>query len=177
LFNEFRTLVKSDAKGLGGKWEDMRSQYWNHPDPDIRRAYRSNIMQGWGDLLMWILIGCLFGPHLEKAAKGLMRENENDTLSEAFTNTLYNLGANLVISSGNDFNAPKSILGIGMSWTPFSVQTFGRVISNFGNVLGGDKSFYDALISSAAATRSTRPMWDYIGDETGWNVARNDEEE
>ena len=44
-------------------------------------------------------------------------------------------------------------------------------------VLEGDKSFYQAIINSAAATRSTRPVWDYIGDVTEWNTPRNKEED
>lgn len=64
-----------------------------------------------------------------------------------------------------------------MSWTPFAIQSWKRIAQNVFNILEGDKSFYDAIISSAAATRATRPVWDYLGDKTGWNIARNDEEE
>jgi hypothetical protein len=33
------------------------------------------------------------------------------------------------------------------------------------------------MVNSFAATRSIRPVFDYVGEETGWNTARNDEEE
>lgn len=171
-----KMVFNNRSKGWAA-FVDTMNYYWNNPDEDIRRAYRSNLNQAWMDLLGWLLIGCIAGPALEEAAKDYYKENENDTLSEASLNALYALGANLVESSGNDFNALKAISGIGLSWTPFSVKTYTRLIQNVGNVLGGDKSFYQAMVNSFAATRSIRPVFDYVGEETGWNVARNDEEE
>ena len=104
----------------------------------------------------------LLGPYLTGLAKDMAKENENDTINDALINTTAGLGASLVSSSGNDFNMFKSIFGIGLSWTPFSVQTYTRMISNVGAVLGGDKRFYDAFVNTFAATRSTKPLWDYI---------------
>lgn len=156
---------------------DTMNYYWNNPDENLRRAYRNNIKQAWTDLLAFFLIGCMVGPALEQAAKDYYHENENDTFDEACENALFNLGANLVVTSSKDFQAFSSIFGIGLNWTPFSVRTYTRLIQNAGNVVSGDKSFYDAMVNTFAATRSVRPVFDYIGDETGWNVARNDEEE
>lgn len=177
LMNQFRSLIHSDKESIGDKFKDVHNQYWNNPDENLRRAYRSNIKQFWYDLFGWLLIGCIFGPALEKAARDYMKDNGNDSLDEAIQNSIYTVAAHCFSTSGADFNALKSIGGIGVSWTPFSVQTFTRLTQNFVNVLGGDKSFYDAMISTSAATRSMRPLFDYIGDETGWNVARNDEVE
>ena len=146
----------------GQKWDAAWNKYWNNPDENLRRAYRSNIMQLGYDLMGWLLIGMLLGPYLTGLAKDMAKENENDTINDALINTTAGLGASLVFSSGNDFNMFKSIFGIGLSWTPFSVQTYTRMISNVGAVLGGDKRFYDAFVNTFAATRSTKPLWDYI---------------
>lgn len=180
LLNQFATFWKPEENFKGGvtdRFKAVHERYWNHPDENLRRAYRSNIRQLWYDFLAFLLLGLWFGPALTKAAKEYMKENGNDTLAQSMWNTTYALGAALVSSSGRDFFAPQAILGIGMSWTPFAIQSWKRIAQNVFNILEGDKSFYDAIISSAAATRATRPVWDYLGDKTGWNIARNDEEE
>lgn len=180
LLNQFSTFWKpeEDFKGtIGDRFRTVHERYWNHPDPNLRRAYRSNIKQFWYDLLAFILLGLIVGPALLNATKEYMKDRGNETFTQAIKNATCTLGASIVNNSGRDFFALQAILGIGVSWTPFSIQSWKRITQNMFNVLEGDKSFYDAIISSAAATRSTRPVWDYIGDQTGLNVARNDEEE
>lgn len=178
LLNQFSTFWKPEENftgTIGDRFRTVHERYWNHPDPNLRRAYRSNIRQFWYDLMAFILLGLIVGPALMNAAKEYMKDRGNDTFSQAIWNSTCVLGASLVNNSGRDFFAPQAILGIGISWTPFSIQSWKRIAQNMFYVLEGDKSFYQAVINSAAATRSTRPVWDYIGDVTEWNTPRNKE--
>ena len=37
-----------------------------------------------------------------------------------------------------------------------------RTVDTFSSVISGDKSLYQGLINTVAATRATKPIWDYI---------------
>lgn len=173
LAHMFQDIRHSNNSSILGRFKEVHDRYYNHPDKNLRRAYRNNLRQALTDILAWLLIGCLFGPALEDAAKDYMKDNGNETFQDAALNSINTVGAHIVTTSGADFNAFKSVFGIGVSWTPFSFQMLSRVISNMGMVLGGDKSFYDAIVTSSAATRSTKPIWDYIKGDEDWGKSRN----
>ena len=72
----------------------------------------------------------------------------------------------MVNSSVDDFNMIKSIGNRGLNWTPFALQTVTRQIETWNRVLGGSTDLYDAIIKTNAATRTTKPIWDYVKIET-----------
>ena len=74
-----------------------------------------------------------------------------------------NMSVRMLKASTDDFNFIKSIfLNRSMNWTPFALQTLDRTIDTFSNVVSGDKSLYEGLINTAAATRATKPFWEYV---------------
>lgn len=136
---------------------------WNNDDPQLRRLYRSNLGQLLYDLLMLLFIGSLGVGALSQFVKDDIKERGNDTASDALVNTAMNMSVRMLKASTDDFNFINSIfLNRGMNWTPFALQTLDRTIDTFSNVVSGDKSLYEGLINTAAATRATKPFWEYV---------------
>ena len=63
------------------------------------------------------------------------------------------LATNIFKASTLDFNAAESILGRGMSWTPFSFSMYENTLRNWNLALHGKRNFRDAVINSFSATR------------------------
>ena len=136
---------------------------WNNDDPQLRRLYRSNLGQLLYDLLMLLFVGGLGVGALSQFVKDDIKERGNDTATDALVNTGMNMSVRMLKASTDDFNFINSIfLNRCMNWTPFALQTLNRTVNTFSNVVSEDKSLYDGLINSVAATRSTKPFWDYI---------------
>ena len=135
---------------------------WNAEDEQLRKMYRSNLGQLLYDLLMLLFVGTLGVGALTTFVNEDVKNRGNDTFESAAVNTAMRMSVRMLDASTDDFNFFKAIFGRGMQWTPFSIQTLNRTVETFSNVVSGDKSLYQGLINSVAATRATKPFWDYI---------------
>lgn len=145
-----------------GGIEAFNNDIWNNENSNLRRAYRSNLHQLWYDLFMFLFMGVIISGSLSKFVKKDISDRGNKTAEDAVVNSALTLGSKILTSSTYDFNFLESIGGRGMQWTPFSVQTLNRTIDTFSSVISGDKSLYQGIINTAAATRSTKPFWQFI---------------
>lgn len=128
--------------------------------------YRANMGQWLYDLLAWLILGLIIGPVLLKSAKQHEKDAGNRDLANAMMNTMLVTSAEMFNSSCDDFNWMKSVFGRGINWTPFSFETMSRTVNSFAKVLGGDMDTYDFLVNSSGATRSAKPLFDYVKIES-----------
>lgn len=140
--------------------------YWNDDDPYLRKMYRANLRQLLADLLGMILIGMIISPSLVNAANSYAKEIGSETIGEATMGYLTTLSAGMLQTSTDDFNFTKSVFGRGIQWTPFSLQSGTRFLTNCGNWLFGDQDFYDTLTKQMAFTRNAKPIMNFIKNET-----------
>ena len=56
----------------------------------------------------------------------------------------------------------ESIFGRGAQWTPFSIQSAKNTLSQYKSFLSGNQDFYDAIIKTSAATKTTAPIWEFV---------------
>lgn len=143
-------------------WKLITNDIWNNEDENLRRAYRSNLRQLFYDLFMLLFVGALVSGSLAEFVKDDIKERGNDTMSDAALNATLSLSSRILSNSTADFNFIESIAGRGLSWTPFAFETLDRTLNTFSEVISGDKSLYQGLINTVAATRATKPIWDYI---------------
>ena len=146
-------------------------------DPDLRRLYLANLRQLWYDLVMLLLLGVFASSMLQSGYNEYAKEHPNDSFSNALANTGLNVGVGIINSSATDFNPVESIFGRGVQWTPFAISSIKNVVTQYKNVLGGNQDFYDAVIKTSAAGRSTVPMWEFVKLNTiGTKVGEKSEE-
>lgn len=153
------TSEYTDEKGLKGVKELLYSE---KIDPDMRRLYLANIGQLWYDMLMMLLLGVFASTLLQNGSKEYAKEHPNDNFGNALSNTALMVGTGIIQSSATDFNPITSIGGRGVQWTPFAITSMQNVFNQYKNFLGGNQDFYDAIVKTASATRSTTPMWEYV---------------
>ena len=119
-------------------------------------------------------MGTLISPSLLKATKDHAKEVGNDTFAKAFINNCNVTLASMLHQSTDDFNAPKSIWGRGLNWTPFSISRALKLFENYGNVLGGSQDLYDATVKSFGALSNNRQLMDWVKLETlGVKIGKN----
>ena len=130
------------------------------------------------DLLMLILLGTFASTLLQNGTKEYAKEHPNDNFANAMANTALTLATGIINSSATDFNPIESVFGRGVQWTPFSIQSAKNVFNQYKSFIKGNQDFYDAIVKTAAATRSTTPTWDFvkinlfgrkIGQKPGYN--------
>lgn len=156
-------VVGSYKKGsVREGWKLMTNDIWNNEDENLRRAYRSNLRQLFYDLFMLLFVGAVVSGSLAEFVKDDIKERGNDTMNDAVINTTLSLGSKILTNSAYDFNFLDAIAGRGTQWTPFSFETLNRTVDTFSSVISGDKSLYQGLINTVAATRATKPFWDYV---------------
>lgn len=172
-----QALLRRLANGVyhNENLKNIWDQYYNNPDENLKTIYRSNLIQLTYDTLLVILVGGVVGAVLETAANQYLKDNkDNKTAEQALRNTIAVLSTNIFKASVLDLNAPDSIFGRGMDWTPFSLNMLENQIKNWGTYLKGAvfdnenknrKSFRDALFRSISAIQQTnakgKGIWSY----------------
>lgn len=145
-------------------WQGMKSVFEN-VEPDVARLYSANLRQFIVDLIgMWIL-GMFIGGSLLNWQKEFQKNNPNKTFSNAMANTGIGLFVGMWDQSTDDFNGIKSIMRIqdrGPSITPFAFSSLYRVHENFKKTFIGNQDFYDAIVNTSSAGRSSKPAWDWV---------------
>lgn len=148
--------------------------YWNTDDPYLRKMYRANLRQLLADLLGFIIIGMIIAPSLVNASNEYAKEIGQDTIGEATMGYMATLSASMLQTSTDDFNFMHSVFGRGLQWTPFSLMSGQRFLTNCGNWLFGDQDFYDTMVKQMSFTRNAKPVMNFIKNETlGRNIGDN----
>lgn len=148
--------------------------FGQHADAKLRALYRANMNQLGYDLFMLIFMGMIVSPALLNAANEYAKDKGNKTLNDAVINTSVIGLARMLNTSTDDFNMIKSIFGQVADWDPFSLSMMKRLYKSSMDLFFSDKDGYDTLINFAAATRNTRPLFDYAKYEvTGRRIGEH----
>lgn len=143
-------------------WDNCISQIWNNPDEKLRNTYRANLKQFQYDLTMFLILGELFGDMLVKASMEYQKKNKNKQFSDAVENTLLQLGPKMLRQSVMDFNFFDSFAGRLVSWNPFALSSMTQLVNNYSRAIFGEQRFYDAFVNTTTATRTLRPIFEFI---------------
>lgn len=111
---------------------------------------------------MFLLLGELFGNMLVKASLEYQKRNKNKTFEDALTNTLFSLSTKMFKQSVSDFNFLDSFAGRLTSWNPFALSTMTNLYNNYSRAIFGEDRLYDAFINTTTATRTMRPIFEFI---------------
>ena len=178
LWNMILDLYQGDLETGEHSIRKVLNNYFNNSDPNLRRAYRNNLHQAWFDLLMMLIFGMWLTPAMCKATKEYIGDVGNDSFVDALVNNCLLNSTEMISSSFDDFNMVKSVFGRGAQWTPFSIQSAGRVCSSISNLLTGSTDLYDTAIKFSSMTRTQEPIWDYVKISTlGRSIGDNGDEE
>ena len=80
------------------------------------------------DLLIWLLVGeFMVGSMKEQVKEHIKNTGGNTKLSNALSNTMLDLGTNILDMSTTDADFISSIAGRGRDWTPFAVKSTDRL--------------------------------------------------
>ena len=175
------TLNHLIAHMLLGKEGNVISRYTEFmevDDPYLRRLYRNNLRQLMADLFGILFIGLLVAPSLTNAANSYAKERGVKTFPNAAMGWAATLGASMFAQSADDFVFYKSVFGRGVQWTPFSIQSGWRALTGIAKCATGDTDLYDTIAKNFAATRNSKPIFNYIKLNTlGREIGDNGKEE
>ena len=158
---------------LGRECWEQRSfkEGWNNKmhnpntDPDVIKAYKSNLKLLVTDLAMWILIGSaalLLGDWTDDEEK---KFKESGNFDDALSATFAGLVSKTVKNSSLDFAWWEAIFNVSMDWNPFSLSYVAREAQNLMNLAVGDDTMGDTLVKSFSAARQVKPLFEFIGQE------------
>lgn len=143
-------------------WDYYVDNIWNNEDDNLRNAYRANLKQFSYDMSMFLILGELFGDMLVRASMEYQRRNKNKTFEDAVTNTLFSLSSKMFKQSVSDFNFFDSFAGRLTSWNPFALSTMTNLYNSYSRAIFGVDRLYDAFVNTTTATRTMRPIFEFI---------------
>ena len=178
LANIFTDWYQGDSETGKRDFLETLKKYYNHEDENLRRAYRNNLRQLIYDMFMMFFFGMLVTPALLNATKDYTKDIGNEDLASAIANNSLLNTVEILNSSFQDFNPLSSIFGRGVQWTPLAIQSAERTYENLVNMVTGDKDAFDTFVNFSAATRTQKPIWDYIKISTlGREIGDNGEDD
>lgn len=151
-----------DGDGLFTAMENAWARKWGNEDLDIQRAARSNMKQIVWDIFVSLVVGHIIGGMLllkwaEEEEKD-SRKNPGD-LDQAFIASGALILSRMVSAAGGDFAFWNSIGNPIISWTPFSLESTSRLISNWWSVFTGDKNTWGGIANTFTATKVFKPVF------------------
>lgn len=150
-------------------WLGGYNRYIQTLDPSVQKAYRNNIRQMWMDLLGLFLIGTLLGGLLADKDKELIKNaKDSGELSDAAFASLFNVGYRSIVYSADDFNAWKSVTGPIFDWNPYASTQISNIIKRVFNASTGDKSMFQNITNTFAATKTVSPIMTYLAPDGGY---------
>ena len=171
-------LIAHIILGEGGNPISRYCDFMNVDDPYLRRMYQNNLRQLLSDLFGILFIGWLIAPALTGAANDYAKELGVKTFPNAAMGWAVTLGASMFAQSADDFNFINSVYGRGIQWTPFSIQSGWRAVTGLYKCATGDTDLYDTITNNFAATRNSKPVFNYVKLNTlGREIGDNGKEE
>lgn len=141
-------------------------KYSDDVDPELTKAYRSNVKILLMDLLIYTIIGSFVAGALgdwaddeEKNAK------KTGHMSDAMYATFANLVYRTVKNSTLDANWISAIFDVSMDWNPMAVVYVGNEAKVLWNFITDDQTAAETLIKSMSAARQMRPILECIDAE------------
>ena len=107
------------------------------------------------DLLIWLLVGEFMIGSMKEQVKEHIKTTGNTKLSNAMSNTMLDLGTNILDMSTTDANFISSIAGRGRDWTPFAVKSADRLSQNIVRLGTGKQDLVDFMVKSFGAAKNT----------------------
>lgn len=157
----FRTLtrfVSNHYSGMSVK-ENLNDIWWN-PDPNLRRAYRSNLKHLLLDMFFFAVVGNIFAAMFdpwEEEEKKQFNQDPSD-MGKACSYAAVSLLADSFRHSFMDFNFFDSIFSPTINWQPFAFSSMQRTAGNIWDYITTDKSFASTVANSSAALRQAKPI-------------------
>lgn len=159
-------LTDENGNQLKG-WSYMFDKnFGEHTDKKLKALYRANMTQLGYDLFMFLLMGMLIAPSLLTATQKYTKEQGNSNLNQAIVNTSLLGLVKMFKTSTDDFNMIKSIGGQVVDWDPFSLSMLKNLTRQSKDLLFSDRDSYDILTNIFAASRNTKPLFDYVKIQT-----------
>ena len=158
------TLYKLGAGAVQGRFKEEWDELWNHPDENLRLAYRSNLKQLAFDLIMVCVIGNLTSFLLGDWAddeEDEWRKDKGD-VGKASEYMMANFIFKTFDNSFRDFNMFSSIWDPMLDWQPFAFNTLWNNTSRMWNAAIGDKDFSRSVLTSFSAGRQISPIYDSL---------------
>ena len=158
------TLWKLGAGAVNGRFKEEWDELWNHPDENLRIAYRSNLKQLAFDLIMLCVIG-----NLTSFLLGGWADDEEDEwrkdkgdIGKASEYMMANFIFKTFDNSFRDFNMISSIWDPMLDWQPFAFNTLWTNTSRMWDAAIGDKDFARSILTSFSAGRQISPIYDSL---------------
>lgn len=150
------------AKGsISDSWNVLKNTYCynENVDPELTKAYRSNINLLISDLFIWWFIGSIIGGMIGDWADDEEKEaKKSGHMDDAMMATFAQLCAKTVKNSSLDAAWWSSIFDVSMDWNPFAISYLGNEVKTLWNFATGDQSASETLIKSMSAARQMRPI-------------------
>ena len=139
-------------------------QAWNNKfganvDPELKKAYESNIKLLFTDLVMAAIIGGLVAGALGDWADDEEKEaRKSGHMDDAIMATAVGLLYRTINNSAMDFLWWNSIFDISMDWNPMSLVYFGNQLNLVSEVFTGEADAVEVAVKSFSAARQVRPI-------------------
>ena len=162
IFITLADMIKT-MYNTGSIKEGWNSKMGEDLDPDLKRAYQSNLRQFVYDLCMFIFGGCIMGSLLGDWLDDLKDKHKKN---KDFVTGLQIAAANVAVLSVRnsflDFNTLDSTLSPLGQWTPFAFDWSTRMIKNLVEVGTGDEDIWDGIIKCSGGLKQIKPVLDSI---------------
>lgn len=161
VWDFLRTWVSS-----GSFKNAMDAKFGENVDPEMRKAYETNMKHFIADFVLWLLVGTFANFALkdwaEEEAKDAKKSGDFD---DAMFATFATLCYRTVKYSSNDFIWWESIFGPMLDWNPMVLSHVGNDVANVMGIVTGDKSFTDAIVGSFSAAKQVKPLFTYVDQQ------------
>jgi len=128
--------------------------YNDNVDPELTKAYRSNLKMLLSDMFIMVIIGTFIAGSLgDWADEEEKKAKKSGHLSDAFRATFANLVHRTVKNSSLDANWVSAIFDVSMDWNPFATTYLANEAATLWNFATGDESAADTLVKSFSAAR------------------------
>ena len=137
---------------------DDNAKFKTDIDPDLLRMYRANLRQILYDIIVYLVVGTLFGGVMAAQGQKLTKKaNETGSISDGMVASAVNLSAKMLGNSANDFAFWDSIGTPLGQITPFAFESIKNQAANWSNVAFGDKNFWGGVVNTFSATKDFKP--------------------
>ena len=147
----------SFIKGIKGG----RDMYIHNDDPYLQKMYKANLWQLTTDMIGALFFGMLIGLPMKKAANAYYHKQDKDDFGGMASADLLLFLQRFYKSSTDDFWGANTVLGRGVQWTPFMLQSATNILKKAGSVVTGQKDWYDMAATMFGGETDFKPLLDY----------------
>lgn len=135
-------------------------------DPELTKAYRSNLQMMVTDIFIMLFIGSFIAGMLGDWADDEDKEfKKSGHMSDAFMATFANLCYRTFKNSSLDANWINAIFDVSMDWNPFATTYLANETKVLWDFITDDTTASETLIESMSAARQMRPILQCLSAE------------